>query len=665
MGQNDMRREVAFGGQRVRQKMILALTLSSVIPLLILTYCFYAYLLPLFDGARLTSGDGFAVPILLLFTALLMAGGGYVIYDLATALSRAATIVSDAKPDAAPVIDRADEIGSLVASFSKMMATIEQQAQEINQFPQKLDQLTRQAFQDPLTALPNRALFMDRLAHALARTERRAQHVAVLFLDIDRFKVINDSLGHAVGDQVLGELSRRLIDCVRPEDTVARLGGDEFAILLEDLDELSGATAVAERVAKALETPFLLEGREVVVTMSVGVALNTRRPILPEELLRDADLAMYRAKGKGKNRYEVFDTDTAAPAIHRLDLELDLRSAVARDELRLHYQPVVHLETGRVEEFEALVRWQHKERGLLPPDAFIGLTEETGLIIPIGQWVLTEACRQARRWQQERPGEPPLTIGVNLSARQLQDPDLVNLVSGVLKDSGLDPRCLKFEITESVVMQDAPATLATLHALRDLGIRLAIDDFGTGYSSLGYLKRFPIDTLKIDRSFVEGIVTDAEDSAIVQAVISVAKSLGLSVTAEGIENAAQLQRLRELGCDRGQGFYFGHPRAAELVFESLADQHDAPARPVVIAPSDAERTRPVVAAPFEAERARPAVPAAPATAVVTEAQVAVAEAEPAPVAAPVAAPAPLHETDTRLPSEILQERLAQLLNRRS
>jgi diguanylate cyclase (GGDEF)-like protein len=372
MGQNDIRREVAFGGQRVRQKMILALTLSSVIPLLILTYCFYAYLMPLFDGARPAGGDGFAVPILLLFTALLMAGGGYVIYDLATALSRAAHIVTEATPDAAPVIDRQDEIGTLVASFSKMMATIEQQAQEINHFPQKLDQLTRQAFQDPLTALPNRALFMDRLAHALARTERRAQHVAVLFLDIDRFKVINDSLGHAVGDQALGELSRRLRECVRPEDTIARLGGDEFAILLEDLDDLSGATAVAERVGKALETPFLLEGREVVVTMSVGVALNTRRPVTPEELLRDADLAMYRAKGKGKNRYEVFDTDTAAPAIHRLDLELDLRSAVARDELRLHYQPVVHLETGQVEEFEALVRWQHKDRGLLPPDAFIG-----------------------------------------------------------------------------------------------------------------------------------------------------------------------------------------------------------------------------------------------------------------------------------------------------
>ena len=674
MGTNDIRREVAFGGQRVRQKMILALTLSSVIPLLILTYCFYAYLTPLFDGATKASGEAFAVPVLLLFTALLMAGGGYVVYDLATALSRAANIVTDAKPDLAPVVDRTDEIGTLVASFSKMMATIEQQAQEINQFPQKLDLLTRQAFQDPLTALPNRGLFMDRLAHALARTERRPQHVAVLFLDIDRFKVINDSLGHGVGDQVLGELSRRLAECVRPEDTIARLGGDEFAILLEDLDDAAGATAVAERVAKALEGPFTLEGREVVVTMSVGVALNTRRPIAPDELLRDADLAMYRAKGKGKNRYEVFDADTGAPAIHRLDLELDLRSAVARDEFRLHYQPVVQLETGHVTEFEALVRWQHKDRGLLAPEAFIGLTEETGLIIPIGQWVLTEACRQARRWQEQRPSDPPLTIGVNLSARQLQDPDLIGLVSGVLADSGLDPRCLKFEITESVVMQDAPSTLATLHTLRELGIRLAIDDFGTGYSSLGYLKRFPIDTLKIDRSFVEGIVTDPEDAAIVQAVISVAKSLGLSVTAEGIETEAQLRRLKELGCDRGQGYYFGEPLAAEIVFESL-DRHPsvvtlpaARSRPVVEAGLPAATAALPAAAPAPAEVAASAPAPAPVAMPATVSVAAAAGPEPTPAPAPAPAAPPTEPAaapaDKRLPSEILQERIAQLLNNR-
>ena len=662
MGQNDIQREVAFSGQRVRQKMILALTLSSVIPLLILTYCFYVYLLPLFEGGRPT-GDAFALPILLLFTALLMAGGAYVVYDLATALSRAANIVAEAKPDATPVIDRTDEIGSLVASFSRMMSTIEQQAQEINQFPQKLDQLTRQAFHDPLTALPNRGLFMDRLAHALARTERRPQHVAVLFLDIDRFKVINDSLGHGVGDRVLQDLSARLAECVRPEDTIARLGGDEFAILLEDLDDTDGATAVAERVGKGLETPFMVEGREIVVTMSVGVALNTRRPISPEELLRDADMAMYRAKGKGKNRYEVFDTDMAAPAMHRLDLELDLRSAVAREEFRLHYQPVVHLETGRVAEFEALVRWQHKDRGLLAPEAFIGLTEETGLIIPIGQWVLTEACRQARLWQEQRPSDPPLTIGVNLSARQLQDPNLVSLVSRVLADSGLDARSLKLEITESVVMQDAPATLTTLHTLRDLGIRLAIDDFGTGYSSLGYLKRFPIDTLKIDRSFVEGITNDPEDVAIVQAVISVAKSLGLSVTAEGIETEEQLRRLLELGCDRGQGFYFGQPLAADIVFESL-DRH-----PAVVTLPRVESSAEAQAGPAAPPATRPAtVAAAPAPAPAPVVMAAPVEMPEPPVApaptAPEAPAAPPKDQPAKLPSELLQERIAELLKNR-
>ena len=660
MGHNDMRREVAFGGQRVRQKMILALTLSSVIPLLILTYCFYVYVWPLFEGGRPT-GDAFAVPILLLFTALLMAGGAYVVYDLATALSRAADIVAEAKADAAPVIDRGDEIGTLVASFSKMMATIEQQAQEINQFPQKLDLLTRQAFQDPLTGLPNRGLFMDRLAHALARTERRPQHVAVLFLDIDRFKVINDSLGHHVGDHVLQELARRLADCVRPEDTVARLGGDEFAILLEDLDDVEGATAVAERVAQGLETPFEVEGREIVVTMSAGVALNTRRPISPDELLRDADMAMYRAKSKGRNRCEVFDTDMAAPAIHRLDLELDLRSAVARDEFRLLYQPVVHLESGRVAEFEALVRWQHKDRGLLSPEAFIGLTEETGLIIPIGQWVLTEACRQARVWQEQRASDPPLTISVNLSARQLQDPNLVALVSRVLTDSGLDPRSLKLEITESVVMQDAPATLATLHTLRDLGIRLAIDDFGTGYSSLGYLKRFPIDTLKIDRSFVEGITSDPEDTAIVQAVISVAKSLGLSVTAEGIETEEQLSRLRELGCDRGQGFYFGQPLAADIAFESL-DRHPAVVTLPRVESSSLEDAQPVLAAlPAAVATVEPEPVAAPVVTIPAIAEAPEPSAGPAPAPAPAAPPT---DAPARLPSEILQERIAELLKNR-
>ena len=424
-------------------------------------------------------------------------------------------------------------------------------------------QLARQAFHDPLTNLPNRALFMNRLAHALMRTERRAEQVAVLFLDLDRFKVINDSLGHSVGDQLLVEVSRRLLTCLRPADTVARLGGDEFAILLEDVERVNGATWVAERIAAQLETPFSFEGREVFVTTSIGIALSHAGEAGPEEIVRDADLAMYHAKNKGKARYEVFDGGMNAPAIQRLDLEIDLRSAVARQEFRIYYQPVVALETGRITEVEALIRWEHRQRGLLPPSDFITLTEETGLIVPIGRWVLTEACRQARAWQAEYPADPPLVMSVNLSARQFQQPNLVQEIAQALRQSGLNPASLKLEITESVVMHDAPSTLAKLHALKELGVQLAIDDFGTGYSSLGYLKRFPVDTLKIDQSFVKGLGHDAEDTAIVSAVITVAKSLNLDVTAEGIETEEQLAQLRALGCDRGQGYYFAKPLAAD------------------------------------------------------------------------------------------------------
>jgi diguanylate cyclase (GGDEF)-like protein/PAS domain S-box-containing protein len=431
-------------------------------------------------------------------------------------------------------------------------------------------ELARQAFHDGLTQLSNRVLFMDRLAHALARTSRRDERVAVLFVDLDRFKVVNDSLGHGVGDQLLVEVGRRLQGCLRPEDTIARLGGDEFGILLEDVTGPSAATQVAERIAAQLEAPVLLEGREVFVTASVGIALSAPGRARPEEVLRDADLAMYNAKGKGKARYEVFEGTMTAPAIQRLDLEIDLRSAIARQEFRTYYQPIVSLETGRIVEVEALIRWQHRHRGLLLPEAFIELAEETGLIVPVGRWVVAEVCRQACLWHHDYPGDPPLVVSVNLSARQFQQPDLIHEIAEALRESGLDPENLTLEITESVVMHDAPSTLAKLRALKDLGIKLAIDDFGTGYSSLGYLKRFPVDTLKIDRSFVTGIGRDPEDLAIVRAVVTVAKSLHLSVTAEGIESAEQVAQLRALGCDRGQGFYFARPLSEDSMGALLA-----------------------------------------------------------------------------------------------
>jgi diguanylate cyclase (GGDEF)-like protein/PAS domain S-box-containing protein len=448
------------------------------------------------------------------------------------------------------------------------------------------EQLSHQAFYDPLTNLPNRALFLDRLSHALARKERRDGDLAVLFLDLDRFKVINDSLGHGAGDELLIQSGRRLLACLRPQDTIARLGGDEFGVLLEDVD-VQSAIQVAERILTALHPGFDIGGREVFVTASIGVALSRSHHTQPDELIRDADLAMYQAKAKGKARYEIFDRGMNARVLERMELEMDLRSAIARQEFKIYYQPVVHLGTGAITEVEALVRWEHVARGLLPPADFINLSEETGLIVPLGKWVLVEACRQVMEWQTQYPTHPPLTVSVNLSARQFQQPNLVQEIRQALAATGLDSSTLKLEITETVLMHDAPSTLAKLRALKALGIHIAIDDFGTGYSSLGYLKRFPLDTLKIDRSFVDGIVNNTDDRAIVRAVVTVAKSLNLSVTAEGIETDEQLGQLWSLGCDRGQGFYFARPLAARAMGELLeADQRRrASARDTMVVPA--------------------------------------------------------------------------------
>ena len=564
----EIKREVAFTGQRVKQKVVFALALCSVIPLLVLTYVLHGHLVPSLGAPNLN--DVLSIPTLVAFTGLLMAGGGYVVWDLASAVSHAASLVARALPAAETAGARHDEIGTLVVSFNRMMETIEQQAGEINQFPTRLEQLTKQAFRDSLTGLPNRALFMDRLSHGLMRARRRHEHLAVLFLDLDRFKVVNDTLGHAVGDHLLVEVSHRLSGSMRPGDTVARLGGDEFGLLLEDVADVETADAVALRIEEELAKPLLFDGREVFITASIGISLSSARIGSPEDMLRDADHAMYHAKAKGKARHEVFDIGMSAPALDRMALEMDLRTAISRHEFRLHYQPILQLDTGRITEVEALIRWQHEKRGLLQPDAFIGLTEETGLIVPIGQWVLSEACRQARVWQLEFPSDPPLVMSVNLSAKQFQNPSLVQEVTQALTESGLDAASLKLEITESVVMQDAPATLAKLKELKDLGIRLAIDDFGTGYSSLGYLKSFPVNTLKIDRCFVRGLSGAGGDSAIVRAVITVARSLNMDVTAEGIETDQQRLELTALGCDRGQGFLFAGPADAEHMSPLLA-----------------------------------------------------------------------------------------------
>ena len=423
--------------------------------------------------------------------------------------------------------------------------------------------LLHNAYHDALTGLPNRTLFTDHLQMAVERARRCDEFVfAVLFLDLDRFKNVNDSLGHTVGDQLLVALSRRLQHCLRPSDVVARLGGDEFAILLNDIgSETRQAVALAERVQQELTQPFNLGGHEVFTTASIGIALSTTGYETPEAVLRDADTVMYRAKAQGKARHEVFDQNMHARVVALLRLENDLRRAVERDEFRLQYQPIVSLDTGRVSGFEALVRWQHPELGLIQPGDFISVAEETGVIVELGQWVLEEACRQMRLWQAISPQHGRLKLSVNLSSRHFVQPDLYERIVEVLAESGLAPSALQLEITESVLMENAQTIVPLLGRLRELGVELAIDDFGTGYSSLSYLSRLkPIHTLKIDRSFISMGGDDHENSEIVRTIIMLARNMGKDVVAEGIETVEQLARLRTLDCAYGQGYLFSRPQ---------------------------------------------------------------------------------------------------------
>ena len=456
-------------------------------------------------------------------------------------------------------------------------------------------ELNHQAFHDTLTGLANRALFLDRLSHAMDRGDRGADPVAVLFLDLDDFKTVNDSFGHPAGDQLLVAVAERIRSATRPGDTVARFGGDEFAVLVESGTMPEAAEAVAERITEALAPTFRVQTNDVAMRASIGIALGQRPQETPDDLLRDADLAMYLAKRNGKGRFEMYRPNMHADAVRRLETAVGIREGLEADQFEVFYQPIVNAHTGRLIGAEALVRWNHPSRGLLAPIEFIPVAEATGLIVPLGRQVLRDATRQAQEWRQSGLVDDDFYVSVNLSAHQLQEPDLVDDVSRALDDSGLPPEALVLEVTESALVENLDVTLPRLHALRCLGVRLAVDDFGTGYSSLSYLADLPVNFVKIDKSFIDRITPDAEGSAMVRGVIDLSRALGFTCIAEGVESESQRAVLDELGCDNVQGYLFARPGRATDMAEVLRRLERDPAPTAVAAPVSVPAPAPVPA----------------------------------------------------------------------
>jgi diguanylate cyclase (GGDEF)-like protein/PAS domain S-box-containing protein len=460
--------------------------------------------------------------------------------------------------------------GSYLWVMSRGFAVLDAEGRAYRIAGAQTDVTDRRAY-DPLTGLPNRALFLERLGYALARANRRSDYLfAVFFVDLDNFKQVNDRLGHLAGDELLMSVAKRLESCVRPGDLVGRFGGDEFAILLEAITDVGDATRVAERILEEMAIPIDIERQKLLSPVSIGIALSSTGYGRAEDILRDADAAMYRAKTFGRARFEVFDDAMRARVVARAELEKELRHALAEGEFRLHYQPIVDFKNGRMVGLEALLRWRHPRQGLLFPSDFIPIAEEIGLMLPLGYWVLREACRQVRAWHAQYPLSPPLLVSVNVSPRQFTDPDMVGEIERILKETDLDPRVLRLEVTESVIIDSADSVRGILARLRSSGVRMYIDDFGTGYASLSYLHRFSFDAVKIDRSFISGLVGNSENAGIVRSIVTLAHSLGIDVVAEGVDTGEQLTALQGMRCELGQGNYFSEALDPELVGALLA-----------------------------------------------------------------------------------------------